>query len=184
MKKFDYYQPETLKEAYRLMEKSKGGAKYIAGGTDLIGNIKKGVIQPDALVSLKRIKELSGTSQNKDLVLGSMTLWRHLGPFSLLAWLPLPFARHFPRRKFLMFSLAAAMLGLPYLQSTGVLHLLVHPIGWTGWLAQIGWLFPAVGTLAFRLMVIVPLAVYGRLLFDLLSDLNLIPRGPSRVNSE
>ena len=78
MKKFDYYQPETLKEAYRLMEKSKGGAKYIAGGTDLIGNIKKGVIQPDALVSLKRIKELSGTSQNKDLVLGSMTRLRDI----------------------------------------------------------------------------------------------------------
>jgi carbon-monoxide dehydrogenase medium subunit len=78
MKKFDYYQPEILKEACRLMEKSKGGAKYIAGGTDLIANIKKAVIQPDALVSLKRIKELSGISQNRDLVLGSMTLLRDI----------------------------------------------------------------------------------------------------------
>jgi len=65
MKKFDYYQPETLKEAYRLMEKSKGGAKYIAGGTDLIANIKKAVIQPDALISLKRIKNLTGMSHKK-----------------------------------------------------------------------------------------------------------------------
>jgi len=78
MKKFDYYQPETLKDAYALMEKSKGGAKYIAGGTDLIANIKKAVIQPDALISLRRIEGLSGISQNRDLVLGSMTLLRDI----------------------------------------------------------------------------------------------------------
>jgi carbon-monoxide dehydrogenase medium subunit len=78
MKKFDYLQPETLKEAYRLMEKSKGRAKYVAGGTDLIVNIKKGVIQPDALISLKRIKSLTGTSHNRGLRLGSMTLLRDI----------------------------------------------------------------------------------------------------------
>ncbi len=78
MKKFDYYQPETLREGYRLMEKSKGGAKYIAGGTDLIANIKKAVIQPDALISLKRIKNLTGMSHNRELVLGSMTLLRDI----------------------------------------------------------------------------------------------------------
>jgi CO/xanthine dehydrogenase FAD-binding subunit len=78
MKKFDYHQPETLKDAYSLMEKSKGQAKYIAGGTDLIVNIKNRVIQPDALISLKRIKELTGISQNKDVVMGSMTLLRDI----------------------------------------------------------------------------------------------------------
>ena len=78
MKKFDYYQPETLEEAYRLMEKIKGGARYIAGGTDLIANMKKGVIQPDALISLKRIKSLTGISHNRELVLGSMTLLRDI----------------------------------------------------------------------------------------------------------
>ena len=78
MKKFDYCQPESLQEAYRLMEKGKGGAKYVAGGTDLIVNIKKGVIQPNALISLKRIKELTGISQNKELALGSMTLLRDI----------------------------------------------------------------------------------------------------------
>ncbi len=78
MKKFDYFQPETLKDSYSLMEKSKGQAKYIAGGTDLIVNIKNRVIQPDALISLKRIKELTGISQNKDVVLGSMSLLRDI----------------------------------------------------------------------------------------------------------
>jgi len=78
MKKFDYFQPETLKDAYSLMEKTKGEAKYIAGGTDLIVNIKNRAIQPDALISLKRIKELTGINQNSDLVLGSMTLLRDI----------------------------------------------------------------------------------------------------------
>jgi len=78
MKRFDYLQPDTLREAHRLMEKARGKAKYIAGGTDLMVHIKTGAVQPDALVSLKRIQELSGMTQNKDLVLGSMTPLRDI----------------------------------------------------------------------------------------------------------
>jgi carbon-monoxide dehydrogenase medium subunit len=78
MKKYDYFQPETLKDAYSLMEKSNSGARYIAGGTDLIANIKNRLIQPDALISLRRIKEISGINQNKDLTLGSMTLLKDI----------------------------------------------------------------------------------------------------------
>ncbi len=78
MRKFDYYQPETLKEAWSLMEKIKGEARYVAGGTDIIVNIKDKKIQPDALISLKRIKELAGIHRNRELVFGSMTLLRDL----------------------------------------------------------------------------------------------------------
>jgi carbon-monoxide dehydrogenase medium subunit len=78
MKKFDYFQPETLKDAYSLMEKSNGSSRYIAGGTDLLANIKNRVIQPDALISLRRIREISGITKNKDLTLGSMTLLRDI----------------------------------------------------------------------------------------------------------
>ncbi len=78
MRKFDYHQPGTLKDAYRLMEKAKGKAKYIAGGTDLIVHMKNRAVQPDTLVSLKRIGELSGIRHNGDLVMGSMTLLRDI----------------------------------------------------------------------------------------------------------
>ena len=61
MKKYDYFQPETLKDAYSLMEKSNGEVKYIAGGTDLLANIKNRLIQPDALISLRRIKGEAGS---------------------------------------------------------------------------------------------------------------------------
>lgn len=78
MKKFNYYQPETLKDAYSLMEKLKGEARYVAGGTDIIVNIKNRVIQPDALISLRGIKELAGIRLNGELMLGSMTPLRDL----------------------------------------------------------------------------------------------------------
>lgn len=80
MRKFEYYQPETLNDAWALMEKGKGKGKvrYIAGGTDILVNIKNRAIQPDALISLRRIKELSGIRRNRELMLGSMTLLRDL----------------------------------------------------------------------------------------------------------
>jgi carbon-monoxide dehydrogenase medium subunit len=78
MKKFDYHRPQTLKEAFRLMEKYKGRARYIAGGTDIIVRVKKGVAQPDALVSLRGINELRGVERGRGLTFGSMTLVREL----------------------------------------------------------------------------------------------------------
>jgi len=78
MKKFDYYQPQSLRDAYSLMEKFKGRAKYIAGGTDIIVQMKQKAIQPDALISLKGIEALEGINHNGGLSLGSMTLFRNI----------------------------------------------------------------------------------------------------------
>jgi xanthine dehydrogenase iron-sulfur cluster and FAD-binding subunit A len=76
MKRFDYYQPETLKEAFSLMEKLKGRAKYIAGGTDILVRTKQKAIHPDALVSLRGISTLKNIRHNGGLYLGSMTPFR------------------------------------------------------------------------------------------------------------
>jgi carbon-monoxide dehydrogenase medium subunit len=78
MKKFDYYQPQTLKEAFRLMEKWKARAKYIAGGTDILVRMKQKAIQPDALISLRGIDGLKTLSQNGALSIGSMVPFRDL----------------------------------------------------------------------------------------------------------
>jgi len=78
MKKFDYYQPESLKEAYGLMEKNEGRASYIAGGTDILWRIKQGVIQADALISLRRVESLESINLNGGLTLGSMALFRDI----------------------------------------------------------------------------------------------------------
>ena len=73
MKRFDYYQPQTLKQAFSHMEKLKGRAKYIAGGTDILVKMKQRAIQPEALVSLRGISTLINISHNGGLSLGSMT---------------------------------------------------------------------------------------------------------------
>lgn len=76
MKKFDYYQPQTLREAFQMMEKNRGRAWYIAGGTDLIIRIKRKAVEPDALISLRGVSELKGIRPNQGLSLGSTTLLR------------------------------------------------------------------------------------------------------------
>ena len=78
MNKYDYHMPESLKEAHGLMEKSKGGARYIAGGTDVMVRVRQGALEPDALISLRHIGELEGIHWNGGLRLGSMTRFRDL----------------------------------------------------------------------------------------------------------
>jgi len=64
MNRFDYYQPESLKEAFGLMEKLKGDARYIAGGTDIIWRIKQDAVHAGALISLRGIDSLKGIHHN------------------------------------------------------------------------------------------------------------------------
>ena len=84
MKKFDYYQPENLGQAFKLKEKWGENAKYIAGGTDLITRIKQKAVQPDALISLRRIDSLKGIEENGTISIGSMTLFRDMERSELL----------------------------------------------------------------------------------------------------
>lgn len=78
MTKFDYYQPESLKEAYKIMEKVKGEALYVAGGTDVIVRIKQRAMQPEALISLRGIEELKGIRENGGVTIGSGVLFREI----------------------------------------------------------------------------------------------------------
>ncbi|HUU80503.1 MAG TPA: FAD binding domain-containing protein, partial [Acidobacteriota bacterium] len=78
MKKFAYYQPQTLQEAFGLMDKLKGRARYVAGGTDVIVRLKQKAIEPQALISLTRIDALKGITHDGGVSLGSMTLLRDL----------------------------------------------------------------------------------------------------------
>jgi carbon-monoxide dehydrogenase medium subunit len=78
MKKFEYYQPETLPEAFQLMERHGTAARYIAGGTDILIRIKRKVIEPSVLISLRGVGDLKGILANQGLSLGSMTLLREV----------------------------------------------------------------------------------------------------------
>ncbi len=60
MKEFEYRKPSTLHEAIRLLEAQGEGARILAGGTDLLIQMKNQTLAPRVLVDLKGIPELEG----------------------------------------------------------------------------------------------------------------------------
>ncbi len=65
MKPFKYLSPATVEEAVSLFARHSESAKYIAGGTDVIVKLKEGWMEPDVLISLKKIKDLSDLRKNE-----------------------------------------------------------------------------------------------------------------------
>jgi len=58
--RFDYYAPTTVEEAISLLRSKGEGGKLIAGGTDLVPQMKERGRHPRFVVSLNRIAELRG----------------------------------------------------------------------------------------------------------------------------
>lgn len=57
---FEYHRPETLEEAIRLLDELGDSTMLIAGGTDVIPNMKHRLHEPEHLVALGGIEELRG----------------------------------------------------------------------------------------------------------------------------
>jgi len=57
--RFDYLDPDTLEEVLDLLATHRENAKILAGGTDLLVRMKKGLLKPKILISLKSLDELS-----------------------------------------------------------------------------------------------------------------------------
>jgi carbon-monoxide dehydrogenase medium subunit len=75
MKAFDYMRPSSLEEACRLLNQLNGGAKVLAGGTDLLVQIKQRKMDSKTLISLRDIPELSFIRLRPDqgISIGAMT---------------------------------------------------------------------------------------------------------------
>ncbi len=58
--KFEFHEPTKLAEACEIMGDLKYEGRPLAGGTDLLVNMKKKLVAPGHLVSLARIEELKG----------------------------------------------------------------------------------------------------------------------------
>ncbi|SKC42408.1 FAD binding domain-containing protein [Maledivibacter halophilus] len=58
MKKFDYFKPNSLKEASQMLIQNEENTHILNGGTDLIVRINEEIICPDVVVDIKGIKEL------------------------------------------------------------------------------------------------------------------------------
>lgn len=55
MRRFDYFEPQTLYEAIALLSRHNGTANVLAGGTDLLVEIKEQICKTDHVVNIKKI---------------------------------------------------------------------------------------------------------------------------------
>ncbi len=74
MKPFEYAEPRSLAEVFRELEKPDGQVRLLAGGTDLVPRLKRGVWKVSRLINLKRIDALRGISEDAEgLAIGPLT---------------------------------------------------------------------------------------------------------------
>jgi len=59
MHAFDYESPQTLAQALDLLSRHNGSARCLAGGTDLIDQIRVGRRQPQVVIDIKKLPELN-----------------------------------------------------------------------------------------------------------------------------
>jgi 4-hydroxybenzoyl-CoA reductase subunit beta len=72
--KFEYLEPKTLKEAVHALASDVKGSVLLAGGTDLLVNMKHKVIQPKQVITLKTIPKLAYIWSGKEgFKIGALT---------------------------------------------------------------------------------------------------------------
>lgn len=81
LSKFEYYTPENVESACKLLTEQGDGAYIMAGGTDLLVKIHKGALKPKAIIDLQKIKGIEGISyeKGKGLTIGAMARLTDVG---------------------------------------------------------------------------------------------------------
>lgn len=70
----DYFAPKTLYETLALMNRWKGRAKLIAGGSNVIPDLRAKAIKPQVLVDISHLKNLSFIKEGKKRIrIGGLT---------------------------------------------------------------------------------------------------------------
>jgi aerobic carbon-monoxide dehydrogenase medium subunit len=66
MRDFEYFRPSTIDEALSLYERTGSSAKLLAGGTELINEMRLGKTQPEQIIDLKLIRNLDFIDLGKE----------------------------------------------------------------------------------------------------------------------
>ena len=62
----EFVKPGTLNEGLDALKNAEGSAKLLAGGTDIIFNMRCGLMKPEILISIKDLPELNGVEELPD----------------------------------------------------------------------------------------------------------------------
>ena len=63
MSETQYLAPKTIDEAVKAHSAAKGSARFLAGGTDLLVQIKSGIKKPNLVIDIKKIVELNSINE-------------------------------------------------------------------------------------------------------------------------
>ena len=75
MKGIDYFAPPRLEEAVSLLRRYGKKAALMAGGTDFLLRLERGLVAPSVIIDLKKIRDLRGIKSNRaGLKIGAATL--------------------------------------------------------------------------------------------------------------
>jgi len=73
MKAFEFVNPSSLKDVPALLGQDRDRAVLLAGGIDLLGELKEGLVQPDRVVNLKAVPGLNAVKPGgKGLRIGAL----------------------------------------------------------------------------------------------------------------
>lgn len=74
MKNFQYGKPASLEQAAAFLGKGDPKVFVMGGGTDLLGEIKEGIVEPAVVIDLKAVPGLAYIKKDKDgLAIGALT---------------------------------------------------------------------------------------------------------------
>lgn len=86
MKPFDHVTPHSLKETLAILHEFNDQARVIAGGTDLLLNMRNGMVAPSTIINIKKLDQLKGMSfdNSTGLKMGALTTLREITRSSLI----------------------------------------------------------------------------------------------------
>jgi xanthine dehydrogenase YagS FAD-binding subunit len=110
MKAFEYVSPADIKGVVGALTKAGPKAKVIAGGIDLLGELKEYIRTPDVVVNLKKVPGLSDISETaKGLEIGALVTLAQLSENSIV------------RRQYTALAEAAHSVGTPQIRNVGTI---------------------------------------------------------------
>ena len=66
MSETQYLAPKSIDEAVKAHSAANGKARFLAGGTDLLVQIKSGIKKPNLVIDIKKIVELNSINEVSD----------------------------------------------------------------------------------------------------------------------
>jgi len=111
MRAFEYVKPTTVAEAVRELGRSWTDAKILAGGVDLLGELKEGIIAPQRIVNIKSISGLRYIrfSEKEGLRLGALATLEEIETHQVI------------RQRYTALAEAAHSVGTPQIRNVGTI---------------------------------------------------------------